>query len=1254
MFQRIFEIFRPKPTGGYYLKDIYNSVITFVNRTSFEVDNDWFQNLLEISYNDEIKSKYIPELHQTSDFEIEHLTDVLNFQELKDRYINQIIRCENQINSFRKSYNDFYQIIKADGIKVKESHSLVVQINLLETKSNRIETELANIRRSFLEEAYRVLLFKNKLSNVYNPTPNSISYKRNDWSEFLDKEPVASYILDNLFHNFNYVIYEVNHINRMLDNLKSASGCKIIAGRAGTGKTHISAHMIQRIRENSDYVLFFKGRQFSGDNINLSQILLELLQIPPGYTLNEILRKLNDFTVSQNKRCFFIIDALNETTKSSIGFSTIWYNYLPEFIKLIGQFSHLYFVCTLRISYINNIWNVPPSTLIEIKGFENPKDLKALCELYFEYYKIEVTNLAIADLDVFGVPLLLDLYCKLINEDRSEKKNVTLDMNTYLQIFEDYIDRVSKEVKRKLNLRKENLIKEGFTKSSNLFFKNNNSIVSLDDFNDSFDKDDAVTEDNSISKAVLEGYLIFIKDVMKQKQEIVKHTQQEVGGYLLAKYLIGQFPSTIDLLSDIEFKEKITNVDPSKHHQLRLDILKFLIALNPAIVLNLTCSEGLDLSWWYLYNGYDNKLDPSIPGYLLSNSGNLRLESILERSSKQWFNPDNEHNFHFIARVLEKFDLWAFDMSWTFFVSKNAKFLYDLVQENIQKINEVNLDYSKLFSKFVGFVTATTTRDLRDLSTVYLIEFGKKHPLELLALTEYTSSLTDTYIYERLASCCYGVALILQNDERFVRNDLSEFARRLFQLQFAPDASQPVYNYIVIDSIKHLVDLAIYKKVFSVDKSASGSFYNFNFSFDWSSPTVQQKKLIDQSTDMSWPDPIGMDFAIYTIPRLLDDGVDRRQAIANVYKRIFELGYQVYKNSEMDDEELRDFYFGSRRFRRDGSVDRLGKKYSWKGFFDFAGFLLQEGKLKIFEKYSGKKYYQRLSDVDIDVSLPNQDYKLSVRLYDLNLMEDRETNYEWHTEVKIDSIVALFEHSFENNSHIMLYGMVEQLLNEEYNTRSYILVESFFIKKNESFERAKKVQNLTIDEWKVDNHHSPDHLSRTYFGELYWADNIAENNIGGISVPTGEKVVNKFIVDKRDVSVAGKYKRGDVGKEVEETVDERLYFDSEPTLAEYIWESESQTLKGFHAYYPSVRMGKCLGLKAEPSTSEILDSELKKCFLCIDYKEGYFKNEFNYMRSDLLRKYMIENDLAILYQVKQHSYDEDHRQKRFMKYFIFE
>lgn len=95
-----------------------------------------------------------------------------------------------------------------------------------------------------------------------------------------------------------------------------------------------------------------------------------------------------------------------------------------------------------------------------------------------------------------------------------------------------------------------------------------------------------------------------------------------------------------------------------------------------------------------------------------------------------------------------------------------------------------------------------------------------------------------------------------------------------------------------------------------------------------------------KSHETDWPVPIGMDFGIYTIPRLLkeEEDISQREAISHVYKRIYELGY---KNLDLiKDETFNSFYWGDNLLRRDWSIERLGKKYSWVAFYDYAGVLL--------------------------------------------------------------------------------------------------------------------------------------------------------------------------------------------------------------------------------------------------------------------------------------------------------------------------
>lgn len=1237
-----------------------NNIIT-ANRVNFEINEEWFEKLLSISCDIEIKSKYIPELHQSNEFERTQLNDILNFEIWKGYHVTQIKICEDYISSFRTNYRNFHQILISEEITITNiKHPFLTQIDELQSHLNRIEVDLAKLKKTFEEKRYKILAYKDQLNEILNPIEKTINFKIKDWTEILDKEPKENYILQYVFQHHNQVYYQLNSLNRMLENFITQYSHKIIAGNAGTGKTHISVHLINRFRENGEYVIFFKPKHFNGDDVNFNDRLLQLLQIPKGYTLNEVLEILNKFAQSKNKRCFIIIDALNETTKSSIGFSNIWGNYLQAFINQIELYSNLYLISTLRTSYINHIWQIRPASIVEIKGFEKAHDIEAACIKYFNYYKINPLNLDTADINIFRTPLLLDLYCKLINESREVEKEVNLDMNTYLQIFEDYILNLTSEVKSKLNLQKEKPIKNGFNESSEKFFVNNEAIISTDDFSDSFDKDDTVTTDKSIARAVLEGYLVFIKDSISRNNEIVKHTQQEVGGYLLAKYLSEKMLSKEDLLNNQDFKDKIIGIDPTKHHQLRLDILKFLIALRPDLIPHLQDKDSLRLSWWLLYNGFETKQGDIIPNYLLSEYKNSSIsEDILAVSSNHWFNPNHKFNFHFVARTLEKLDIWTFDLNWTFFVYKEVDFFYEFIEDNMQiikgiKEGEYSLEYHKVVAKFIAYTTATTIRELRDLATVYLIEFGKKYPIELLELTEYASSLQDSYIYERLSSCCYGVALILQNSEQFVQCYLPKMANRLFELQFSEQAKYPVFNYIVIDSIKHLIDLALNKSVISLTEKEQINLSNYKFPLlnQWNDPTEQQRQLINQSHRMSWPEPIGMDFGIYTIPRLINDDSEEREAISNVYKRIFELGYKTSDDNDFTDERFRDFYYGNRILSYEGKIDKLGKKYSWKGFFDFAGALLLNEKLKIYEKYSGNKYYERLSDIDIDICMPLKNYKLSTRLYAQDLIFNRENDPKWYKTIKIDSINPLLEQLFDDEKYIMLHGMIEQRIDNEYKTRSFLLAETFFIKKNENFERIKQSVSNQFFNWNLDVHFSPDRLRNTYFGELYWADNIIEMPKDSISIPTGENIVVKRRLGRYDFLKDNNDNR--VGNEIEETQSERLRFDSEPTLVEYLWESDSIVLEGYSEYYPSIKMGKNLRLKAEPSKGKILDYNLNECFHCIKFKKDLFENSFNYIRKDLIEKYMTDNNLALLYQVKQHSYDVDSQHNRKMKFFITE
>jgi len=1241
----------------------FGNTINNIFRVNFDVNHEWFDKILNKYYDKEIKSKYIPDLHQDTKFEELNLLDILDFKDYLIDYCDILNNIEYNITHFKDSCSTLTSYLKTQEINYKED----IEENDLKFKDYpKILSGNLDIILNQRELIFG--LFKNRNYSILEKLKeieefdlfglSEISYSVEDWKRFLNKEPDHQLFYIN-FRLYSTVLRHLKDFNSQLKNFKSNFNHKIIAGSAGTGKSHYIAYLVKNVTENGDLAIFLKPKSFSDDNVNFEEKLLELLEVPKGYILSEVLEKLDDFSKNNNKRCFIFIDALNETTKSNIGFSNIWKIYLQNFINQIKNYPHLYFVCSLRTSYIEMIWDSNPNPIAEIKGYENGIITKSACKTYFKYYKIVPVNLHVADLSIFRTPLLLDLFCKLTNFKRESEVELTIDTGSYLKIFQDYLKQLTCEVKKKLDFAATISIEDGFHKNSTLFYDLNQDFLSVNQFVKTFDSDPMITNDKSIARAILEGYLVFVKEILNNG-EFVKHTYQEVGGFLLASKLSKDYPNIFDLISSRDFIDKIIGTNQITYHQLRLDILKFLIALRPEIIPLIEDKDSILLSWDFLINSSNSIYDYNIPKNILESSNNNDVLSyIISKSQLQWFSINSAINFNLISSVLSDKSCWNIDLTWSLHIYKDV----DFILMNIDYLNTVLTDRDiedkselALGSLFVANILTTNIRELRDIATKFLIEYGVQYPLELLTLAIRFSNFSDIYIYERLVSSCYGVMMIRQNDTNYIREFLPKIANELFELQFSENPKSPKYNFIVIDSIKHLLDFAFENGAIDFTEDQYNKLQNYVFTppFEWKPPSDEQQNLIYESHETSWPEPIGMDFGIYTIPRLIkkDKDNNRRKAIANVYKRIYELDYEELDLKDSKEEKFKEFVRGYTVYGIDGKVDRLGKKYSWIAFFDYAGYLLLNKKLYVFDKTDKEnKYFNRLGDVDIDVSLPNTNYDINLKLYNEDLFEDRFNNPKWYDKILIDSIKGLFETKLEDD-YLMLYGFVEQRT-DEYKVRSFLMVETIFIEKNENFEKLKKESDFM--DWNSDIYISRDHTGHSYFGELYWADTVPDSDINDVFVPTGEKISDKRKRTIHDIFNDEKLKRKDVGSEIEEIYDATILFSSEATLLDYLWESDSKLLKGFGEYFPSSKMGKYLNLKADCTTGRILDKDLKVAFKCIHYEDNsFFKNTFNYMRTDLVRKYMNENNLALLYQVKQHSYDEDLLHNRKLKFFVVE
>jgi len=1242
-----------------HIKDSTVTLYLNVRRAAFFVDRTWLRSLRRINYGQEMQLRFIPELHQDHKFERDYLQDILAYPSWIKRGSAILGHAIENLDSYADDYREFQQVVNADGLEpIDPPHPVLKMVHQLFLKAYGLREELGKNAQILSKKKYSALEYINRLG-VEMPGGLKTITERVSITQVFNKRPVNDdFLLIDLVSSFNRTLTAINRAITWLNNFQNT---KIIAGIAGTGKSHAVGHLIHEIEKLGDYVIFLNAKAFNGDNVNFEACINQKLFIPHGYRLNESLSKLNRFAKKKGKRLFIMFDALNETTTSNLGFSRIWKDELSGFINLIKDYPHLYFLCTLRTSYIDEVWDQRPENVAILNGVDLSEETRKMCRTYFDHYHIAVDNFDTADLSQFKVPLLLDLFCKMTNNDRGVTKRITLDGKSYQEVFKGYIDKLVQDVRKRRNLLLPDAIREGLDLSSLHFMNNNEATVSLKDFVLSFDSDGLkVKEHESIAGPMLEGNLVFLKERVAAEKEIVKHTQQLIGGYLLAAHLVKRYPLTGQLVASDEFRTQIDSNDPATRHQLRLDIMKFLVISNPDVVNHISEIEAFREGWWFLYNGYDEQNAPMAIRLLQNPLSSKIMPYVMQTSIEYWFDPGHPYNFNYIAKYLMKFGTWELDANWAFYIYNHAEQFFTIIADRKDMLSAaaISLEGERLFGLFAASITSTTVRELRDLATVYLLEFGKRFPLELLEITKICADIQDSYIYQRAIQALYGVGLNLQHQPEFVNNVLPVIAETVFQLQFSTQATNPVYDYIVIDAIKHLLDLAVHKKVWGAADADMENIAKFRVPnlTAWEKPNEDVIAAVRNCTEMNPPEPIGMDFGIYTIPTLLESGRYelKPQAMANVLGRVRALGYLSDPTRDSHDRRFPLFVYGN-ALDRTGKVDKLGKKYNWKAFFDYAGYLLQTGQLDTFKKSLDiSSGFNRLSDVEIDISLPNRNYAVSEEFFDHELIPaDRPQG--WSNEVKVQLIDPYLIKEFEGIPYVMLKGVVENRIDENYKVRSFIMVESCLIKKNQNFDRLKLEVAGQIFDWDRDLHLSLYSDTCTYFGEYYWADNQMDGDLDHYSVKTGKKIKKVRKIRPSDLfSRELGFKRADIGEEFEQALDELIGFEGEPTLIQYLNESSGEYFKGFGMYLPTAKIGKHLGLTSDPLNGQINDEEGKQALITVHYNQNLVKNEATYLRLDLLRRYSSDHGYAILYQNKQHSYDYDQHHLRNMTYKVIE
>ena len=1233
--------------SGWFQRNVINNYKIF--RRPFKVNPNWLNMLHTKHYTDDIQSKFNPDLFIDQDRgKAQSLLNEIKFNPNRIRqYENELRILNDWLDDFPKVYKELKDFLFSENISINTNTKQFEQLELLDQNIPILKKNIEK-QKTILSEGINSDF--NSLPKITFDYDHAIGFdirkidEYDDELKFINQNPSEEYPIAIVFRRQSEILNQIRTLNSF--NIDFFNRIKIIHGKAGMGKSNISAYLTTTLKNENHPVILIKAKSFNGSADEFNRILMEQLLVPDNYTIEEVLKKINNYGKNENKRVVLIVDGLNETTTDSQGFSKIWENNFDGFVELLLNYKYIYFISTLRTSYITRIWsngNIPLENL-ELTGFKN-FDLRVVVEKYFNNYNIKHEGFSEQDIFYFKTPLLVDLYCQMLNPNKEDGINAIFGLNGFKDVFEKYISNLSERVRTKLTLGTVDQVKDGIDRCSSKMLENLEANIPKVDFYSIMENQNVVNVGGTIGEEILSEYLIYL-DENHNGRDVIIHTQQEVGGYLLAKKLISESGNVNSVVNTDFYKTKIVGTqDPL--HQLKDDILKFLLI------------ESNENS--IIFDDFDNPIIKKFTVITLQTEKNSNKTEVLKNKldgklkSKEeigelligfysyFFEPDSPLNFNFIKSQLQLLDSNVFEYTWTRLLYEN----YDEINELIFKIKNEDILIEKTENKdltleFLIWTLETTIRELRDKVYLVLLDYFKRNPAEIFDFVLEYSKVSKSYIYERLVSLCYAICLINQNNDDFLQIVLKKNILKIYQLQFGKSPTNPVYNYIVIDSIKHMVDLSIFKGIFEVNVVELEDFNNYKFELNNWFNLVEEDKDIVREIYLQWtmndhPDPLRGDFVQYTIPRLEKREHENRLInTAHIYKQIINLGY--HPNIEgLSKEELK-FRRGDSIYGVKDKIDRLGKKYSWLAFFDYAGYLLNEGKLDVWRDDDSAlgKHYDRLGDVEIEITNPKPlTYK--EKLTDVNLFSHKDKTQNWVYKPMYDSLSSMFN----NGEFTLLSGFINQRESESYDSRSFLLINSFFLKKDSISGNIEEIIGREFD-WKDDVITSRGSLSKVYFGELYWADNVSVASIDSKNLPLIEEEEIDYKIKPLDpIHFPDKYKGEDVNKIVKQKVKKQLYFEFEETQIDYLWESNSKGIPTVSSTIPNTNIGNLLELKADTSNLQLLDKNNILAYKSFEFEENYFSQNFEYLRTDLLNEYMEMNDYLLVYQVKQHTYDRN-------------
>lgn len=1103
-------------------------------------------------------------------------------------------------------------------------------------------------------------------------------------------------------------------LQAMFEQFQSAGQPDLhILGKAGIGKSHISAHICRRRIDAGMPTLLLRGGEFTSDD-PLSKQMRDILDIPPHYSWNDFLQALSTAASVYGTRIPIVIDGLNEATNNG-RLSVVWATYLAGLVTEIEKLKNVVLITTCRDTYKDAIWpETKPQNLLYSYGF-NYDDVEIAIKKYFDAYKIKA-NFTAAPVEQFQHPIYLKIFCETQNPERQVEKRVYIGEQTLFEVFDAYLAQTNKAVCARLGLHSGvPIVRRALSEIAKYMWDERTRSIPINlvaQIADGKPLSDLTPYAQSKTKALQDEGLILCRDWADDgADEVIYFTYDLLGGYLIANYLVDKNIDGLDIFLRAEQnRDLLFSEDYSTLHPLYGDIRRAFAALLPVRMGR------------YLHEFTD---DPVALGVSVEALFEIPPSAVHEKAVElltQLFNiPQNREpllrlststvghvghplNAPFWSILLRNLSMAERDESWTEYIRNNIEIFEKLVaQVEIASQDGEELDHDaeqrlSHLAEHLMWMLTSTVHTLRDKATRALYWYGRRCPGKFLDMLLNALSINDPYVPERMLAAAYGVCMARHYDFRdpsFKDTLLPLYGRKVYDAIFRLDAPFSTTHILSRDYARHIIEVAALHHPELLNASErprieppfhDGGIRKWGKSKDRNKDQYREGNhpmfTLGDDDPMGWLGP--------QISKYHSESPEFKKAQANLWWRLYALGYSLERFGELDKRIARRSGAGYSKHQR--SANTYGEKYRLIAAHELVGYRHDLGLLKHDYETEYDYLHERWSHVDIDPSFPVE--PIGPHIIDATFLGDPALRVEeWilHGDMPdVEPYLSMTELKGEFGPWILLDGHFNQT-NDEINRSTYINIRGLLVSVA-NFGHTLGLLRSHFDERDYYHDGPSDHY--TFAGEIPWADAYPPNGEHEVSVRTNTHTVSSgrnglvFYRDGTRVSgeehvaviraLSGLIEAGEdpnskmhafeaalsergLTYDIETVSVEHEEYDYEDVLAlapvrSNNWESYHSTIAPSQdVATPARELTDHLQLCGQPQTYDLYDQTGKRASISVRSEEHYQNMEkLTYLRKDLLERYLTDTSSAliwIIFGAREYS-SKDHHYRKFPKGYV--